>query len=227
MRPAAVILLLGALAASLARAGEIPNAVVVLEVFGRTRPDDVPESAPARFALLEDGQVFVGGTSRLAAGRLSSGEAKALERRIAEVRKLPGLAGTVRLGGGDGRQRLLLRRGRPLDMTVIGDPGRAAMPLRPLRPLAALIDDLSRFDHPSLRPYAPATYAVSAREGTLAGGCRSWPFPQSPAESVFAPSILPGDSVRDWPTGATPASVCAGNKSYVVTFRPLLPGEGP
>jgi hypothetical protein len=224
VRPAAILLLAALAGAVPAGAGEIPTAIVVLEVFGRARPDDVAESAPPRFVLLEDGRVFVGGTSRLAAGRLSSAEAKALERRVADVRKLPGLAGTVRLGGGEGRQRLLLRRGRPLEMTVIGDPGQA---LPGLRPLAALIDDLARFDHASLRPYAPASYAVSAREGTLAGGCRSWPFPQSPAESVFAPRVLPGEAVRDWPTGVTPASVCAGDKTYVVTFRPLLPGERP
>jgi hypothetical protein len=207
-----------------AATGEIPSAVVVLEVFGRTRPDDVPESAPARFVLLEDGQVFVGGTSRLAAGRLTSAEVKALDRRVADVRHLPGLAGTVSLGGGEGRQRLLLRRGRPLDMTVLGDTLQAT-PV--LRPLAELIDDLARFDHPSLRPYQPGAYAVSAREGTLAGGCRSWPFKESPAESVFAPRTLPGEVVRDWPTGAVPASVCVGDKTYIVTFRPLLPGERP
>ena len=109
-------------------------------------------------------------------------------------------------------------------MTVLGDTSQAPASLRSL---AALIDDLARFDHPSLRPYEPGAYAVSAREGTLAGGCRSWPFKESPAESVFAPRTLPGDAVRDWPTGAAPVSVCAGDKTYVVTFRPLLPGERP
>jgi hypothetical protein len=210
--------------AATAGAGDIPTAVVVLEVFNRVHPDDVPESAPPRFVLLEDGQVFVGGTSRLASGRLSPAEAKALDRRLADVRRLPGLAGTIRLGGGEGRRRLLLRRGRPLDMTLIGDPAQAAPALRPL---AALIDELSRFDHPGLRPYEPGAYAVSAREGTLPGGCRSWPFKEPPSESVFAPRTLPGDSLRDWPTGATPASVCAGDKAWVVSFRPLLPGERP
>lgn len=224
MRLGALLVLAALARAATAGAGEIPNVVVVLEVFSRARPHDVPESAPPRFVLLEDGQVFVGGTSRLVAGRLSPAEAKALDRRVADVRRLPGLAGTVRLGGGDGRQRLLLRRGRPLDMNVIGDPGQAAPGLRPL---AALIEDLLRFDHPSLRPYEPGSYAVSAREGTLPGGCRSWPFKESPAESVFAPRTLPGESLRDWPTGASPASVCAGEKTYLVTFRPLLPGERP
>jgi hypothetical protein len=224
VRALGVLLLVSLGVPAAAATGEIPGALVVLEVFGRVRPDDVPESAPARFVLLEDGQVFVGGTSRLVAGRLSAAEVKALDRRVAEIRKLPGLAGTVRLGGGEARQRLLLRRGRPLDMTVIGDTSEAAPALRPL---ATLIDDLARFDHPSLRPHEPGAYAVSAREGTLAGGCRSWPFKESPAESIFAPRTLPGDSVLDWPTGASPSSVCAGDKTYVVTFRPLLPGERP
>ena len=224
MRAAAGLLLAALAGPAAAATGEIPGTVVVLEVFGRTHPDEVPESAPARFVLLEDGQVFVGGTSRLASGHLSAAEIKALDRRVADVRKLPGLAGTVRLGGGDGRRRLLLRRGRPLDMVVVGDTSQAAPGLRPL---AALIDDLARFDHPSLRPYEPVAYAVSAREGTLAGGCRSWPFKESPAESVFAPRTLPGESLRDWPTGARPASVCVGDKNYVVAFRPMLPGERP
>jgi hypothetical protein len=223
MRVAGALLLVALGGPAGAAAGEIPGALVVLEVFGRSLPDDVPESAPARFVLLEDGQVFVGGTSRLAAGRLSSGEVKALDKRVADVRKLPGLAGTVRLGGGEGRQRLLLRRGRPLDMTVVGDTAQASA----LRPLAALIDDLARFDHPTLRPYEPGAYAVSAREGTLPGGCRSWPFKESPAESVFAPRSLTGELLHEWPTGARPASVCVGEKTYVVTFRPLLPGERP
>jgi hypothetical protein len=225
MRIRAALLVAAVLGASgPARAGDLPTAVVMLEELSRARPDDVPESAPPRFALLEDGQIFVGGTSRLLAGRLSPAEAKALDKRLNDVRKLPGLAGTVRFGGGEGRRRLLLRRGRPLDMSVVGDPAQAPPSLRPL---AALIEDLSRFDHPSLRPYEPASYAVTAREATLPGGCRSWPFKESPAESVFAPRTLPGDELRDWPTGASPAAVCVGDKTYVVAFRPLLPGERP
>src|SRR5262249_20985026 len=162
-------------------AGDIPNAVVVLEEFSRARPDEVPESAPPRFVLLEDGQVFVGGTSHLAAGRLSSAEAKAFDKRLTDVRKLPGLAGTVRLACGEARRRLLLRKGRPVDMSVVGEPSQASPALRPL---AALIEDLSRFDHASLKPYEPGSYAVTAREGSLPGGCRSWPFPEPPSESV-------------------------------------------
>ena len=47
------------------------------------------------------------------------------------------------------------------------------------------------------------------------------------AESVFAPIGVPAKQADGWPTGATPASVCSGDKQYVVTLRPLLPGELP
>jgi len=32
---------------------------------------------------------------------------------------------------------------------------------------------------------------------------------------------------HDWPTGAAPAAVCDGDRRFVVTLRPLLPGERP
>jgi hypothetical protein len=220
------LLAVAALASSALAAGEVPAAVVVLEVLTRALPDEVPEAAPPRFALLEDGQVFVGGTSRLLGGRLSGREVKDLERRLAGVRKLPGLAGSVRLGDGERRQRLRMGKvgGRPLALEIVGDPARAA-PAQ--RPLAALIADLERFTHPSLRAYQPASYALSARAGTLRGGCRTWRHRPGVAEGVFAPVSVPAAFVEGWPTGASPASVCAGAERFVVTFRPLLPGERP
>lgn len=208
----------------MAVAGQIPKAVVVLEAFSETVPGHVPESAPPRFVLLEDGHVFVGGIGHVLTARLPGSEVKALERRLDEVRKLPGLTGTVTIGPGETRHRLLLRKGRPIVMTVVGDPSQAA---GPLRPLAALLTDLPRFHHPTLAPYQPAQYAMSAREGTLAGGCRAWRFAEPVSAAAFAPRVVPAAQVRGWPTGAAPASVCAGDKSYVVTFRPLLPGETP
>jgi hypothetical protein len=208
-----------------ARAGEVRGGIAVLEELVRTLPHYVPEAAPPRFALMEDGQVFVGGTRSLSAGKLTSREVKDLEKRLADLRKLPGLTGTTVLGPGERRFRLrLFKGGRPLDLTVTGDPARA----RPeLRPLAALFQDLERFEHPTLRPYEPETYALSAREGELRGGCRSWTGPPPVAESVFAPIGVPASAAAGWPTGATPASVCAGDKRYIVTLRPLLPGEQP
>jgi hypothetical protein len=211
-------------AGSVASAGDIPKAVVVLEALTPGLPYQVAEAAPPRFVLMEDGQVYVGGTSRLLTARLGGADLRALERRINEVRKLPGLGGAVTIGPGEDRYRLLLRKGRPIQMTVTGDPRQPAVALRPL---AALLAELPRFHHADLQPYQPAQYAASAREGTLPGGCRSWTFADPPDALVFAPRVVPADQFKGWPTGAAPAAVCAGDRRFVVTLRPLLPGETP
>jgi hypothetical protein len=213
------------IACALARtaAAEIPGAVVVLEVLVPTLPGEVPQSAPPRFVLMEDGTVYVGGTRDVMVGRLAAPEIKDLERRLAEVRKLP-LTGAMTIGPGSERRHLVLRKGRPLDMVLSGNP---ADPPASLRPLAALVEDLARFQHPTLRPYEPVSFAMSAKEGALPGGCRPWMLPEPLAESVFAPRVVPAKGHGDWPTGAVPASVCVDDKRYVVTFRPLLPGERP
>jgi len=223
MRRAATVLLLS-LAAVWSAASDVPKAVVVLESLTAALPDHVAEAAPPRFVLLEDGQVFVGGTSRLAAGRLTRAEAKEIEARVVAVRQLPGFGASVSLGAGTQRHRLRVRKGGSQDILITGDPSEAsAAP----QPLASLLRDLLRFDHPSLRPYRPAAYAVIAREGKLAGGCRRWTFSEPLAESLFAPGTVPAAAAENWPTGATPASVCADDKAYVVALRPLLPGERP
>jgi hypothetical protein len=217
------ILTFCALVAPAAPASEIPNAVVVLEVLVPAVPGEVPTSAPPRFVLMEDGGVYVGGTRDVMAGRLAGPELKDLERRIAEVRKLP-LTGVMTFGGGAQRRRLFLKKGRPLDMVLNGDPAEAPASMRAL---ADLVDFLSRFEHPSLKPYEPTSFAMSAKEGTLPGGCRPWMLPEPLAQSVFAPREVPAKGHGDWPTGAVPASVCVEDKHYIVTFRPLLPGERP
>jgi hypothetical protein len=221
-RPAlALALALAALCGAPAWA-EIPNAAVVLEVLVPALPGDVPAAAPPRFVLMEDGTLYVGGTRDIRVGKLESSEMKDLERRIAEVRKLP-LTGAMTIG--NERRRLFLKKGRALDMLLSGDP---ADPPASLRALAALVTDLAQFQHPSLRPYEPTSYAMSAKEGALAGGCRPWTLPEALAESVFAPRIVPAKGHGDWPTGAVPSAVCLENdKRYVVTFRPLLPNERP
>ena len=221
-RRSAALLLAGTVVAGNAWGGSSPEAVVWLEAPGETLPGHVPDAAPARFVLLEDGQVYVGGTSHVRAGKLEGRDFKALDKRLGDVRKLPGLAGTVSLGPGTQRFRLVLRKGRPLEMTVTGDPAQATAAFRGL---AQLIQDLLRFDHPSLRPYAPASYVLTAREGRLAGGCRPWPFTDPP--STFVPKVVPADEVAQWSKGAAPTSVCLGEKAYVVALRPLLPGEQP
>lgn len=222
IRRAAGLALWVAAVAAAARAGEIPKALVVLERLAGPA-GDLADPAPPRFVLLEDGQVFVGGSNQVLTAKLAGADVKALERKIADVRKLPGLSGAVTIGPGEVKHRLLLRRGRPIQMEITGDPARAEA----LRPLAALLVDLPRFHHPSLTLYVPALYAMSAREGTLVGGCRPWSFAETPDRLAFAPRVVTAPEIRGWPTGAMPASVCANDKNYVVTLRPLLPGEAP
>ena len=220
----AILALILASCAAASFAGEIPKAVVVLEGLTVALPDQVPEAAPPRFALLEDGQVFVGGTSRLLAGRITKAETRDIESRLDLIRQLPAFGPSVVIGPGAGRHRLLLRKGAQQDVTISGDPAQAPVGLGPL---ASLLQDMLRFDHPSLRPYQPSAYAVIAREGKLAGGCRRWTFAEPVAESLFAPRTVPASAAENWPTGAAPASVCGDDKTYVVALRPLLPGERP
>ena len=173
--------------------GDVPKAEVLLEGFTPTLPDQAAEGAPVRFVLLETGQVYVGGTSQIAEGRLASGERKALLSRVDAVRKLPALAGRIALGPGPERYRLLLQRGRPIDMTITGDPGQA---IPALQPLASLMRDLLSFHHDSLRPFQPAQYALRAREGVLPGGCRRWTLTEFPGRQREYDLIL-GDAFRD------------------------------
>lgn len=208
-----------------AAAGELPGALLTLEAADQTRDDRFSAAAPFRFALLEDGQVFVGGTSGLLAGRLSKDEVAVFDRRLSDVRKLPGLASVVTFSPEKTGYRLGSRKGnKPLDVLAQGDP-KAGHPA--LAPLGALISDLLAFRHPSMRPFEPTSYAVLAREGTLPGGCRSWTVPVSLADVLTGPRATPAINVTGWPTGATPAQVCVGDKRYLVGFRPLVPGEKP
>jgi hypothetical protein len=212
-------------AAAAAAATEIPRARVHQESGEAPLPPQRAEGAPPRFVLLEDGQVFVGGTHDLVTARLAGRDLKDLDRRLSDIRKLPALAGVITVGPGTAVRRLLLGKGRPLDMRIEGDLS-AATPA--LRPLADLVLDLERFHHPALRPYVPAQLALRAREGSLPGGCRPWTRKEHSLEgSVFAAQAVPAADFASWPTGAAPASVCAGDKKYVVTLRPLLPGEKP
>lgn len=235
MRPSprrAAWALVAVMAGLRAGAGDIPGAVIVLEAApGGGRRD--ARSAPPRFVLLEDGQVFVGGTARLEAGRLEKAEAQALRKRARAAGKLPGVGPRLELGGDPSLTlRLRLLEGDPVEIATAGDPSQA--PPR-LAPLASLLADLLRFDHSSLRPYAPSGYAMVVREGRLAGGCRPWGFTFPIAQALSGPRTVSPAEASGWPTGAVPASVCAADadpsdpagKRYVVTLRPLLPGEQP
>jgi hypothetical protein len=236
VRPAAVVAAtLLAAASPLSAASEIPGAVIALETAPGT-PGSDPSGAPPRFVLFKDGQVFVGGTARLEAGRLGKEETSAFLRRAEAVRKLPGLSpdlergAPVSLGGDPARTlRLRLLDGKPLEVVATGDPTAAPAALAPL------LADLLQFHHPSLRPYAPTSYAMTVREARLVGGCRAWRFAFPIAEALASPRTVSAAEASGWPTGAFPASVCAddtgpstsASRRYLVTLRPLLPGEQP
>jgi len=224
VRRALAAALVAACAAAPLRAGEITGALIVLETPPGT-PGSDPAGAPPRFVLLKDGQVFVSGTALVEAGRLEKGEAQALLKRASAVRKLPGISGPVAFGGAPERvMRLALLEDDPLEISATGDPTNAPAALAPL---AALVGELVRFQHPSLRPYAPSSYAVRAREAKLAGGCRAWVFPVPITAAMTGPRAVPALDAVSWPTGAMPASVCVDERRYAVTLRPLLPGEAP
>jgi hypothetical protein len=223
VRPAAVVAVLVLPLVRGASAAEVPGAAIVLEA-GPGSPGSDPAGAPPRFVLMKDGQVFVGGTEGLESGRLDKTESAALLKRADAVRRLR-LSSPVSLGDDTSRAaRLRLLDGKPLDIVVNGDPAHASPSLAPL---GSLVTDLLSYDHPSLRPYAPASFALSVREGRLVGGCRTWGFSVPITEAVSAPRTVSAEDAKGWPTGARPASVCVGGQHYVVTLRPLLPGERP
>ncbi len=224
MRRTAVAALLSLVLASGAPAAEVPGAALVLEADPGS-PGSDPTGAPPRFVLMKDGQVFVGGTERLEAGRLDRNESSALLKRADAVRRLK-VSSPLSLGGDASRTaRLrLLEGGKPLELVVKGDPAQASTTLAPL---ATLLTDLLRYNHPSLRPYSPTSYAMVAREGRLVGGCRAWGFGFPITEALAGPRTVTAEEAKGWPTGARPASVCVDGHHYVVTLRPLLPGERP
>jgi len=224
VRPTLLAMLVAACGAAGLGAGEIPGTVLVLETAPGT-PGSDPAGAPPRFALLKDAQVFVGGTALVEAGRLEKSEAQELTKRAAALRKLPGIGSPLSFGGAPEHVvRLTLYEGDPLEIVATGDPANAPLALAPL---ATLIAELEHFQHPSLRPYVPSSYALAVREARLAGGCRAWALTVPLAEALSGRRTVAALDATSWPTGALPASVCVDDHRYAVTLRPLLPGEQP
>jgi hypothetical protein len=213
---------LGAALLALASVAGAEDVYLSLEAAPPESPDLIAEAAPKRLVLLEDGSVYVGGTQAMAVGRLEKPELKEIGKRLDRVRKTPGLGANVSFGEGRQRYRLVVSKGKPLDVVASGDPASAPAALKPL---ASLVADLASFQHASLRPYRPASFALRAREAKLAGGCRSWSFPVPVERALAAAQPIPASEAAGWPTGAQAASVCVNDRSYAVTLKPLLPWE--
>lgn len=207
-----------------AHAAEVPGAVIVLEGGSGSPGSDPGSVAPPRLLLLEDGQVFVGGTGRLESAKLEKPEQQALRRSADAVRKAAGKGGQLDFGSGAPVLILRLPEDGGGEIRITGDPAAATVAQQPA---AAAVLRLLRFDHPGLRPYTPASYALSAREERLAGGCRPWAFAFPIEQALTVPRVVSAAEAEGWPTGAWPASVCLGDSRYVVTLRPLLPNEQP
>jgi hypothetical protein len=203
-------------------AGAIHAADPVLELRVTAPPlaGEIPEAVPTRFLLLDDGVVYVGGTSRVLAGKLTGKEASRIEKQADKVGKLPGLGEALSFGAGDTVYRLRLKKGT--EILVRGDHLQAPAALKPL---GVLIESLMTFDHGSLRAYQPSSYRLSAKEMALPGGCRAWSFPVPLADVVAGPKTVPAAAAAAWPTGGRAASVCSREKTFAVTLEPLLPGE--
>jgi len=214
-----------AIPATLAAADRvIPDAAIVLEA-PVSLPGRVAESAPPRFVMMRGGSVFVGGSEHVYATVLAKDEQKAIEKRLKELRKAGQLVPSVTFGDDAARRyRLRVFEGDPVDVVMTGDPATAPPPFAPL---AAFVQDLLTFDHRDLRPYVPDAYALRARAGELVGGCRPWAFSVPLHEALDSPRRIAPQEAERWPSGASAASVCAGGRRYVVTLRPLLPGEQP
>jgi hypothetical protein len=206
-----------------AAAAAPPDTVVALWVTGgpSTR-GEIPSGMPARFVLLEDGRVFVGGLSAVASAKLPKKDLKAIDKLVARVRKLPGLTSTVALGPGDHQFRLFLRKGPE----VLARGGLSGAPAA-VRPLVQLVEALSAFTHPELRPFSADRFLLTLHDQTLDGGCREWQLPVGAAQLRQSPVVIPAAAASGWPTGGYPASVCEGDRRYAVTLRPLVPGETP
>lgn len=201
-------------------AAEIPGASLVLEVTEEPRAGRLPEAAPPRFVLMESGEVFLGGSSRIVSTRLAKADIGALEKKVNLVRKMTGLRSPLTLGPGSQQRRLVVAQGKRLEIVATGDPAAAPAALRPLTGLFATLEE---FGAPGLRPYRPSSFRLTARESPVAGGCWPWSFSAAPEVVLAAPVVVP--SAEFWPTGVISGSACAGGKTYQVNLRPLLPGE--
>ncbi len=202
-------------------AGEIPGALVIVEAPLQT-PGSLSRGAPPRFVLVKSGELFVGGTSRVETARLERNELAAFRKRIDAARKAVDRLKGADLGAGSASAVRLRLPEAGIDLQV--DPASATPALQAV---AELVNGLLRYDHPRLVPFAPASYLVEATEARSEGGCRRSRPPFPIERAVATPLVVSAAEAAAWPTGGYPASVCVGERRFVVTLRPLLPGEQP
>jgi hypothetical protein len=219
MKPAALLSML-ALAAP-AYAALPPNTVVALYVAGLPATGEIADGAPPRFVLLEDGRVFVGGTSTVSSAKLSGKDLKPVNEPLSRARKVGARPGTVTLGPGTQQYRLV-RKGQP-DVLTQGDPARAA---GTDRPLGVLIDAMLAFDHPALRPLVPESYLASLRPDALPGGCREWHLPVKPADLKTRPAVVPASSVVGSGVGVRSGSALHGDAAAAAARRDAIGAKG-
>lgn len=185
------------------------------------------DGVPPRFLLMTDGSVYVGGRRELLRGMLDKAEMQDLSTRIdlalKSVAQTGGVPKTLTMGEGPAIFRFSVLLGSQFQTVVVGSLPAPGAP--PLAPLPEFVRRLSAFRHPSLRPYDPKQFAMTVKERTLAGGCRTvrgWP---ALAQSMSGEVVMPENLVRGFPFGADVSQICESSKRYTVVLRPLVPGE--
>ena len=186
-------------------------------------PGHVGASAPVRFVLLENGQIYVGGTSES-----RSGSSRRPSRRPS--RSASATCGSCRASAA--RSRSGRAGARPPDRAQgaaarHGGDGRFADAPAPLKPLAALLASSRRSTTRACSRWKPRAYALRAREGKLPGGCRPWPFEEPLTGLSSRRASCPPTSVHTGRRAPRPLRSAPGDKSWIVTFRPLAPDETP
>ena len=185
-------------------------------------PGRYPEGAPPRFVLLEKGQFFVGGQRQVAGGSWTarssrrsrrawrgSGGCRASARRSRSARAAAATGCSCSASIRWRSRRPAIPRGRaraPAARVAAAGPRRLRSSLAAL-PAARLVP-AGRAGRSPARRLPPVELRLPARGGRQR--------PRGPRRAG-----------RDWPHGVDAASICAGQQRYVVTLRPLLPGERP
>lgn len=199
-------------------------------------PRESFEGVPARFLLMTDGHVYVGGRNDLLRGFLDRGEMQEISTRLDAALKALGkskIPETLKAGEGEATLRFSSLLGTqfhifvmgPLDLATPAPPVPAKGPGIANALLMNLVRRLAGFRHPSLRPFDPPQFLMFAREQTLRGGCRDRGGLPAPATVPESGVVVDALAARGFPTGAALSQVCEGGRRFAVALRPIAPGE--